>query len=303
MERKFIHSGKVKNVYQVSESELEFDFSNRISVFDKIIPTEIPFKGETLCRTSAHWFGICKSKGINTHFLGLDKAGVMHVKKVDIIRDYAKITPETKNFLIPLEVIVRYYAYGSLMDRIESGKVTAEMLGFPASHKVKKAEELPGPFFEVTTKLEKTDRPLDEKEAMEISKLDRQEWEELKESAFKIDGEINHRVRQRGLVHVDGKKEFAFDNERTIMVVDTFGTADEDRFWDLKEFEEGKYVEKSKEFIRSYYRETGYHAKLYEAREKGLPEPDIPPLPNEKAEEASKVYIQLFEQLTGEKFR
>ena len=69
--------------------------------------------------------------------------------------------------------------------------------------------------------------------------------------------------------------EFAFDEGRTLMLIDTFGTADEDRFWDLKEFEKGNYVEKSKEFVRGYYREIGYHDELYKARNEGLPEPEI----------------------------
>ena len=53
---KLIRTGKVKKVYEVDEETLEFEFTNQISVFDKVIPSEIPFKGETLCRSSAFWF-------------------------------------------------------------------------------------------------------------------------------------------------------------------------------------------------------------------------------------------------------
>lgn len=299
----FIHKGKVKNVYEISESELEFQFSDRVSVFDKIIPSDIPFKGETLCRTSAYWFKICNNAGIKTHFLSMPAPNKMRVKRVEVIHDYSRINQDTRNYLIPLEVIVRYYAYGSLYDRILEGKVKQEQLGFPAGHQIKKGEELPSPFFEVTTKLEKTDRPLGKEEAMKIAGLSAQEFKELEEATLKIDGEINSRVKQRGLIHVDGKKEFAFDSDRALMVVDTFGTADEDRFWDLKEFEKGNYVEKSKEFVRKHYRDTGYHEALYKARKEGTPEPDIPPLPQEMIDKTSKTYIELFEQLTGEKFR
>ncbi len=299
----FIHAGKVKNVFAVSDSELEFEFSNRVSVFDKIIPSDIPFKGETLCRASAYWFKICNAKGIKTHFLSMPSPNKMRVKRVEVIHDYSKINTQTRNYLIPLEVIVRYYAYGSLYDRILDGKVKPETLGFPSGHSIKNGEALPSPFFEVTTKLEKIDRPLDNEEAVKIAGLAREEFKELEETTLKIDGEINSRVKQRGLVHVDGKKEFAYDEERTLMVVDTFGTADEDRFWDLAEFEKGNYVEKSKEFVRRHYRDMGYHEALYSARKEGKPEPDIPPLPQEMVEKTSKVYIELFEQLTGEKFR
>ena len=53
---RFLRKGKVKEVYEVSKTELEFVFTDQISVFDKVIPTLVPHKGETLCRTSAHWF-------------------------------------------------------------------------------------------------------------------------------------------------------------------------------------------------------------------------------------------------------
>ncbi|MCK5625476.1 phosphoribosylaminoimidazolesuccinocarboxamide synthase, partial [Candidatus Bathyarchaeota archaeon] len=67
---RLIKSGKVKDVYAVNDKELEFEFSNRISVFDKIIPSEIPNKGETLARTSAYWFELIQKLGISTHYLG-----------------------------------------------------------------------------------------------------------------------------------------------------------------------------------------------------------------------------------------
>ncbi len=299
----FIHKGKVKNVYAVDEKTLEFEFSDRVSVFDKIIPSDIPYKGETLCRTSAYWFSICQKVGIKTHFLKQTAPNKMHVKRVQVIHDYSKIDSNTRNYLIPLEVIVRYYAYGSLYDRILEGQVTPVQLGFPANHKIQKAESLPEPFFEVTTKLEKIDRPLQKDEAIRISGMSLKEWDDLKEAALKIDAHINREVKSRGLVHVDGKKEFAFDQDRQLMVVDTFGTADEDRFWDLKEFEQGRHVEKSKEFVRQHYRETGYHEALYAARKAGTQEPDIPALPEELVQKTSQVYVELFEQLTGQKFR
>src|SRR5438132_908933 len=95
-------------------------------------------------------------------------------------------------------------------------------------------EPLPRPFVEVTTKLEKVDRELTEDEALKISKLSRVEFDDLVRTVLKIDERLNTEVRKRGLIHVDGKKEFAMDDERRLMLVDTFGTADEDRFWDLE---------------------------------------------------------------------
>lgn len=298
-----IHKGKVKDVYEISDDELEFVFSDRISVFDKIIPSNIPYKGETLARTSNYWFDLLKRQGIPTHFIQLKSPNVMRVKRVRIIRDYSQINNQTKNYLIPLELIVRYYVYGSLLDRVKQGTVKPEQLGFSKDYEIKPAEPLPEPFFEVTTKLEETDRNLTKEEALKISGLTLQDYDEVKELCFKVDEQINSEVKKRGLIHVDGKKEFGFDKDRKLMVIDTFGTADEDRFWDAKEFEQGKYVERSKEFVRQFYRNSGYHEQLYKARKEGKEEPPIPPLPPDMVSRASQTYISLFEDMTGQKFR
>jgi len=300
---RFLRKGKVKEVYEVSPTELEFVFTDQISVFDKVIPSLVPHKGETLCRTSAHWFRVAESAGIRTHFLDVVGGNRMRVRRVEVIPDYAKITPSSTNFLIPLEVIARYYVAGSLNDRLQKGKVRPEDVGFPEGHVPRYGEPLPEPFLEVTTKLEQVDRELSLDEALRISSLSREEYDELMESVLRIDERINRDVRSRGLLHVDGKKEFAFDEHRELIVVDTFGTADEDRFWDLAAYEEGRQVELSKEFVRQYYRQTGYHGRLMEAREKGLAEPDIPALPPDVLRQVSDLYVRLFEQISGQSFR
>ncbi len=299
----FIKSGKVKDVYEVSEKELEFQFSDRISVFDKIIPSAIPYKGEVLARTSAYWFDVMKKVGIPTHFIKLTAPNKMLVRRVQVIPDYSKLNNNTRNYLVPLEVIVRYYVYGSLWDRVKQGSVKPEQLGFPRGHEIKQAEQIPEPFVEVTTKLEEYDRNLTKDEALKISGLTDEEYNDMREMCLKADEQINSAVGKRGLIHVDGKKEFAFDENRELMIVDTFGTADEDRFWDANEYNNGKYVERSKEFIRQYYRNSGYHKSLMDARGAGLSEPAIPALPAEMVDQASKIYIKLFEDMTGQKFR
>ncbi len=298
-----LRRGKVKEVYEVSPDELEFVFTDQISVFDKVIPSLVPHKGETLCRTSAHWFKVVEGLGIRSHYLRLAGGSRMRVRRVRVISDYAKIDGDTRNFLIPLEVIARYYVAGSLHDRIKAGRVRPEDLGFPRGHAPAYGEELPRPFLEVTTKLEKVDRELDRTEALAISKLREEEYEALMETVLTIDERLNADVRQRGLIHVDGKKEFAMDPDRRLMLVDTFGTADEDRFWDLEAYEKGRQVELSKEHVRQYYRGTGYHKALMEARAAGRSEPDIPSLPPEILRDVSDLYVSLFERLTGERFR
>jgi phosphoribosylaminoimidazole-succinocarboxamide synthase len=119
----------------------------------------------------------------------------------------------------------------------------------------------------------------------------------------RIDDIIEEEVEERMLIHVDGKKEFAFDEHRRLMLIDTFGTADEDRWWDCDSYDAGKFVELSKEAVRQYYRSTGYFDELMEARKNGQPEPPIPALPEAEIKKVTNLYIEMFERLTGESFR
>ena len=299
---KLIRQGKVKDVYEVDSHSLEFVFSDKISVFDKIIPSLIPHKGETLCRSSAFWFQVARSCGIKSHFRELIPPNRMRVQKVQVL-DYSKINKKTVNYLIPLEVICRHYVAGSLWDRIQSGKLRPVKLGFKATKEVKYGDKLPEPYLEFTTKLEKVDRLLTKKETMKISGLANEEYKLIVDAVLKIDEKIAEEVEKRDLIHVDGKKEYAFDEERELMIVDTFGTADEDRWWDWESYSKGQFVELSKENVRQYYRQLGYYDKLVEARKMGKSEPRIPSLPEAKIEEISELYIEMFERITGESYR
>lgn len=293
--------GKVKEAY-LRDDGLEFNFTDQISVFDKVIPNAIPFKGETLCREAAFWFKRAEAMGIKTHFLEYLPPNGMLCRRVEILST-DRITRQSRNYLIPLEFICRWYVAGSLFDRVKEGEIAPQAFGFPSGHRVAYGEPLPEPFVEVSTKLEKTDRLLNKSEALEISGLTPAEYEEAREIILEIDRDIGRSVEARGLIHVDGKKELAFDQDRQIMVVDAYGTADEDRFWDKASYEEGEFVDLSKEYVRQHYRKIDYKDQLYGARAAGSPEPPIPALPPEVVQETSRIYVRLFEMITGERFR
>jgi phosphoribosylaminoimidazole-succinocarboxamide synthase len=299
---KYLRRGKVKEVYEVSPTELEFRFTDDISVFDKHIPSEIPHKGETLARTAAHWFDVCTRLKVPHHYLGLSGPTSMRVRRVQVVPQPRTLGPNPKGYLVPLELIVRYYLAGSMWDRVKAGKVSAESLGFPSGKTLEYGVPLPEPHFEVTTKLEPVDRLLTIPEALELSALDQRQLDGLRETILKIDAEMQREIGPRGLIHVDGKKEFGIDAEGTPMVVDTFGTADEDRFWDKDAYERGRQVDFSKEFVRQHYRSTGYYDQLQKARNGHAAEPPIPPLPPLLVDEVSRLYTTVFQRLTGEAF-
>lgn len=293
-----IRVGKVKDVYDDGNTLL-FKFSDRISVFDKIIPNEIPEKSKSLCRTSAYWFTEIKRElNIESHFIENVDQKTMRVKKFRVEEKGG--SKFWINYLIPLEFIMRYYAAGSLIDRMKSGKLKPSDVGM--KNLPSPGEKLDEPYFEMTTKFEKTDRPLNRKEAMELGGISCEELDEIQEIILKIDRLIEKRASKGGLIHADGKKEFAIGTDRNPIVVDTFGTADEDRFWEKKDYENGKLIEVSKEMVRQYYRGIGYHTKLYEAREKNEAEPEIPPLPSDMINKVSDLYVSVYERLTGLKW-
>ncbi len=298
--KKLIRKGKVKEVFHIGEDKLEFLFTDSISVFDKIIPNDIPRKGESLCKTSSYWFKKAEKTGVNTHFIERKDEKRMEVEKVEVIEDYDEIDEDTTNYLIPLEFIARYFVAGSLHDRIERGDIEYEKLGF--SEEPDYGDRLPEPFFEVTTKLEEYDRKLDEEEALSISGLTESEFDEIKKTVLEIDDMIKENVEKNDLLHVGGKKEFAMDEDRELMLVDTFGTADEDSYWEKDEYEKGNIVQQSREFVWQYYKETGYHERLMEARRKGEEEPDLPPLPDEIVDQTSEMYVEMMSRLTDGRY-
>ncbi len=165
-----IYAGSVKELYQVpGKDEIEFQFTDKISVFDKPIPSIIPNKGETLCRTAVHWFEKAAEMGIKTHFIKQVASNRIRAKKVDIIRDYNKINAQSTRYLVPCEFIARYYVAGSFFDRVKTGGIDSSEIGGMDLKTIKYGDKLPQPFFETTTKLERVDRKIDFDEAVKIS--------------------------------------------------------------------------------------------------------------------------------------
>ena len=89
---------------------------------------------------------------------------------------------------------------------------------------------------------------------------------------------------------------------RVPVLVDSFGTLDEDRWWDAAKYLEGEIVQLSKEFVRGHYLSTGHHNELYKAREEGTEEPPIPALPQDIIDKTAELYSDMYSRLTGNQF-
>ena len=221
-------------------------------------------------------------------------------RRFDVIREPGAIPRDAENFFVPLEVICRHYLAGTAWRRYQRGEVNPEDFGFEAGEVLDEGVRLPEPFLEVSTKFEKFDRNLDREEALEISNLDPAELDAILAIVLEVDSVIDRETSKRGLIHVDGKKEFALGEGREPVLIDSFGTLDEDRWWDADAYEDGEIVQLSKESVRKHYIESGHHSELYEARQSGSPEPPIPPLPDSIIASTAELYASMFQRLTGE---
>jgi phosphoribosylaminoimidazole-succinocarboxamide synthase len=180
--------------------------------------------------------------------------------------------------------------------------LTSEELGFEAGTVLEQGAKLPAPYVEVTTKFEAFDRLIDTAEALEIANITSEELESLIDVVIKVDALIEREALKNGLIHVDGKKEFALGPGRVPVLVDSFGTLDEDRWWDADEYANGNIVQLSKEFVRQHYVRTGHQEDLRLARESDSAEPPIPALPSEVIADTAALYASMYQRLTGNEF-
>ena len=317
--------GSVKDLLVIEEpgekpGRGRFVFSDRYSVFDYgEMPDVIEGKGAALCLMSAYFFELAEEKGMKTHYLGLvsgsklkrideldTPSNVMEVKLFRVIKpvrlesgyDYSPVKNAGNNYLIPLEVIYRNVLPegSSVFRRLEKGLVTLEQLGL--DHFPSPGERLENPIVEVSTKLESEDRYIDWNEAMEIAGLKEEEAEELKKLTLAVDGLISEETGKVGIENLDGKFEFAFDENRGIVFVDAIGTPDECRF----SFEG---VQISKEVLRKYYRKTDWYKLVEElkGKDRNWREKAIPPkLPEELVKAVSDMYKACCNEIVGIKF-
>jgi phosphoribosylaminoimidazole-succinocarboxamide synthase len=265
-----------------------FRFSDRYSVFDwGEMPDQIENKGAALCIMGAYCFEKLQERGVRTHYRGLvSKNGktirvgelrqptdIMEIDLVNVLRpktmtkegklhyDYRMYTSILRNFLIPLEIIYRngLPEGSSVFKRLEEGAITIETLGL--DHYPKPGERLSKPVFDVSTKLEQTDRYLTWDEAGEIAGLTAEEVEDSKALLLKVNNIITQTALKADLENEDGKIELAFDSQRRLIVVDVVGTLDECRFT-----YNGLHV--SKEIARQFYRRTDWYKDVEEAKKK-----------------------------------
>jgi len=268
--------GKVKDIYDLGNGRLLFFFTDRISAYDIVLPTEIPRKGEVLCKLAAFWFDHLK---VSNHMVEITGKNRMMVRQLK---------------MIPVECVVRGYLYGSLYDRLLKGEVK-----LPVEPVM--AQKLPQPTFDPTTKSDVKDEPITVEQILDEGWLGTDQLEELRGKSLSIYRTMSGRAENAGFILADLKLEFGFDEDENIILGDSIGP-DEFRLWPKEHYHPGRVQESyDKQPVRDWLSKIGYKKTLDKSRSEGQPVPPPPKLPPELVQEISKRYIVAYERLTGHK--
>lgn len=277
------YQGKVRDYYQLNGKRILIT-TDRISAFDRVLGF-IPHKGQVLNQLSAFWFK----------------------KTVDIVTNHLISVPDPNVMLVkncqpyPIEMVLRGYISGvtttSLWYNYSQGKRKIYGLKFPEG--LKKNQELSKPVITPTTRGTGPgghDEKISKKEILKRKIVPEKIYEQMEKAALNLFDRGAKICAQAGLIFVDTKYEFG-DYHGQLTLIDEIHTPDSSRFWIKKTYQERfkKGLEPEnfdKEFFRLWYAKRGY-------RGEGTP----PSMPSYFRQKVSQRYQQLYEKITGERFR
>jgi phosphoribosylaminoimidazole-succinocarboxamide synthase len=265
-----VGSGKVRELYALDDERLLLVASDRISVFDVVLPTEIPDKGRVLTGLSAFWFART-AQLVPNHLLALRPDGrSLECRRLE---------------MLPLECVVRGYLSGSgWKSYVESGHVC----GVTLPPGLRESEQLPAPIFTPTTKAATGhDLPLDPQQAAAL--VGQERFDELERTAIALYELAAEHAAARGILLADTKLELGIDNGGRLVLGDEVFTPDSSRFWPADGFEPGRSQPSfDKQFARDYTETLAW--------DKTYPGPELPP---DIVEGTRARYVEAFERITG----
>ena len=280
--QKSVYHGKVRDVYNINGEQLVMVATDRISAFDVILPKGIPFKGQILNQIAAKF---------------LDAT-------TDICPNWKQATPDPMVTVgvmcegFPVEMIVRGYLCGSAWRAYKSG--VREICGVKIPDGMKENQKFPTPIITPTTKAEigEHDADISKEEILARGLATPEEYALLEKYTLALFQRGTEIAAERGLILVDTKYEFGKHNGE-IYLMDEIHTPDSSRYF----YAEG-YAEKfaagepqkqlSKEFVREWLMENGFQGKAGQ---------QVPEMTDAIVESISNRYMELYEQITGEKFQ
>jgi len=274
--------GKVRNVYDLKD-KLLIVASDRISAFDYILPSLIPFKGAVLNQISLFWFDYLKDI-VDNHLLEsrVDKYPVDLQKYEDILSQRSILVKKSK--LIPLECVVRGYLAGSGWKEY---KEMQSICGVKLPKGLAESDKLPEPIFTPSTKAEEGhDENITHQQVIDL--VSKGTFDFLKEKSIALYLKAEKYAKDKGIIIADTKFEFGFDGKK-IILIDEALTPDSSRFWDIKEYSVGiSPPSYDKQFVRDYLETLNWDKT-----------PPAPELPEEIVNRTSEKYLQSLRMITG----
>ena len=279
--------GKVRDIYELSD-KLLIVATDRISAFDVVMSSGIPYKGIVLTRISRFWFDFL-SGSVEHHLISDDIADVpepfcnhaeqlagrsMLVKKVEVL---------------PVECVVRGYLAGSgWKEYQQSGTVCGQKL--PAG--LKQCEKLPELIFTPATKAERGTH--DENISFErcVDIIGEEAAGYVRDKSIEIFEKAGKYAESRGIILSDTKFEWGYLDDK-IILIDEVITPDSSRFWPADKYQPGRDQESfDKQFVRNYLESINF-----DKSGSGVE------LPEDITVKTSEKYIEAYERLTGKKFQ
>lgn len=273
------YKGKVRDVYTIGK-KLVMVASDRISAFDVVLPKAIPFKGEVLNRTAAHFLAAT----------------------VDIVPNWVVSVPDP-NVTIGLacepfkvEMVVRGYLAGHAAREYALGK--RSICGVALPEGLKENDKLPHPIITPTTKAsEGHDEDISREQIIAQGIVSEADYSQLEAYTLALYKRGTEMAAQQGLILVDTKYEFGKLGNQ-IILIDEIHTPDSSRYFYAEGYEERQakgeaQKQLSKEFVRKWLIENGFQGKEGQ---------QVPEMSEEWITEISNRYIELFEKVTGHTF-
>ena len=276
---KLLHSGKVRDLYADGDDVIMVA-SDRMSVYDVVLPTPVPDKGAILTQLSLWWFerlrDIVPNHVISARRVPDEWAGrAIRCRRLDMIK---------------VECIARGYLAGlGLQSYRESGTISGVAL--PAG--LAEGAALPEPVFTPTTKADLGEHD----EFMDLGEVARQVGPEaagqLRDLTLAVYGRGHQTALARGVILADTKLEFGRAADGTITLADEVLTPDSSRFWPADQWQPGgAQPSLDKQYVRDWSMSLGWDKR-----------PPAPPMPADVVEATRARYVQAYEQITGETWR
>jgi len=275
------YKGKVRDVYTIGDDLLVMVVSDRISAFDIVLPRPIPFKGQVLNQIAALFLDA--TRDIVPNWV-IDSSSIPNV------------TIGKKCETFPIEMVIRGNLTGHAWRTYKSGK--RELCGVTLPEGMKENDFFPEPIITPTTKAhDGHDEDISAEEIVRQGLVSESDYKQLEKYTRALFARGFEMAKERGLILVDTKYEFGKIGD-TIYLIDEIHTPDSSRYFYSEGYEERQQKgeaqkQLSKEFVREWLMENGFQ---------GQEGQQVPEMTDEKINEISHRYIELFEQVTGRAF-